>query len=179
MPTELVDHRLAEDRTLSGVMKNMQSYQPGVEVAVYHRFSLSKFDIEIRGYRQNVRQVKDQTQLCNSYRFVLEIPCSSGRIRQRLRLTASSRTSGTTRGIRRRTSRSASGRRYVQDSLQSAARRVPDLGPVATNPTSDGIRVLDVNSRLAARCHFSATSQVSLARLMLIIRRRSGQSRHV
>ena len=52
MPTELVDHRLAEDRTFGRVMEKVEPDEAGVEVAIYHRKSISEYDIEIRGYPQ-------------------------------------------------------------------------------------------------------------------------------
>jgi hypothetical protein len=50
MSTKFVDHRLAEDRPLSRVMKDVESDETRIQVAVYHRFSSSEFDIEMRGY---------------------------------------------------------------------------------------------------------------------------------
>ena len=58
MPAKLIDHRLAEDRTLHRVMQDVKPDQSRVEVAIYHRNSSSKSDIEIRGYIQPPDKVK-------------------------------------------------------------------------------------------------------------------------
>ena len=58
VPAQLVDHRLAEDRALRGVMENVEPDQSGVEIAIYHRNSSSKVDIGIGSYPEDAREVK-------------------------------------------------------------------------------------------------------------------------
>ena len=53
VPAELVDHRLAEDRSFSGVMKNMEPDESGIEIAIYHRTSASVFDNGVRSIRDS------------------------------------------------------------------------------------------------------------------------------
>ena len=48
MPSELVDHRLAEDRTFSGVVEDMKADQACIKLPIIHRDSISRFDIESR-----------------------------------------------------------------------------------------------------------------------------------
>ena len=50
VPAQLVDHLLAEDWTFSGVMEKMEPDEPGVEVSIYHRISITDCDNENRGY---------------------------------------------------------------------------------------------------------------------------------
>jgi hypothetical protein len=48
VPAQLVDHRLAEDRPFGRVMQDVQPDQPGVEVAINHRISMSDSDGGVR-----------------------------------------------------------------------------------------------------------------------------------
>src|SRR5437762_11946578 len=45
---ELVDHRLAEDWTFRGVVKDMEPNQPRVELSIIHRGSISSLDRKSR-----------------------------------------------------------------------------------------------------------------------------------
>ena len=45
---ELVDHRLAVNRLLGGVVQQVQADETGVERLVWHRSSISKIDIDFR-----------------------------------------------------------------------------------------------------------------------------------
>jgi hypothetical protein len=47
---KLVDHLLSEDWTFGRVMEQMQSDEPGVEVSIYHRYSITVSDNEARRY---------------------------------------------------------------------------------------------------------------------------------
>jgi len=58
VPTELVDHRLAENGAFGGVVENMQPDESRIQVSIYHRFSPSDSDIEIRAYTQSSAKVK-------------------------------------------------------------------------------------------------------------------------
>ena len=48
--TQLVDHFLPKDWTFSGVMEKMQPDEPGVQISIYHRTSITNCDNEDRGY---------------------------------------------------------------------------------------------------------------------------------
>jgi hypothetical protein len=41
VPAELVDHRLAENRTFSRVVKNVEAYEARVQIAIDHRVAIS------------------------------------------------------------------------------------------------------------------------------------------
>jgi hypothetical protein len=48
MPAQLIDHRLAEDRFLGRMMKDVEGNEAGVQRAFRHRVSMTIYDIEYR-----------------------------------------------------------------------------------------------------------------------------------
>ena len=50
VPAQLVNHFLPKDWTFAGVMENVQSDEPRVQISIYHRISMTDYDNENRGY---------------------------------------------------------------------------------------------------------------------------------